>query len=40
MDLGEGGVDVGGSVRSDENRTSVPPAFLIWSEVRAMRATR
>ncbi len=32
MDLGEGGVDVGGGIRSDENRTLVPPALLIMSE--------
>ncbi len=28
MDMGEGGVNVGGGIRSDENKTSVPPALF------------
>ncbi len=32
MNLGEDGVDVGGGIRSDENRTSVPLVLLILSE--------
>ncbi len=30
--MGEGGVDVGGGILTDENRMLVPPALLILSE--------